>query len=400
MSDQGKSVAPRARRCNIFFFDGWIGVAPTVIGLAQMLARAGYEVDVYSRRTAFADTGDLGEGIRIHYVDLAPRLLRRPRVLARLIEFARFLRAWHPAPGGKPDIHVGVDAMGALLAAHAARRDGGPIVHLSLELDLGERRAVRSWLLRRLFRGAYAKSVCCVVQDRERFDALSRALGCVHPRPFFVPNAPTSATVEKSDSNYFREVLALPADEFPFLIVHAGVVEDIVYSKEIAAAFSEVDLGCALVFHERTERDPADPYLVQLRERNRRNLFLSLKPVPFDTIDRVFAAATIGLAFYRPVDANLTLMAKASGKLAFHLKHGTPMIMNDLPSMVALNERYGFGVTIHDPSSGLEMREAVRYCLDNHARLSANARLCFEQEFQLEGKAAPFLQFVSSGYPA
>jgi hypothetical protein len=309
------------------------------------------------------------------------------------------LRAARSTDSDTPSVYIGVDGMGTILASLAARHDGGPLVHLSLELDPAKSRIPLHGLFDPFVRAAYRRSICCVVQDRERFDVLSRKMGYVHPKPFFVPNAPTGSIAQTHGPNLFRELLRLPAEKFPALAVHAGIIHDIVYAKEVAEAFNEVDSGCALIFHERAERTPEDPYLAQLRQVNQKNLFLSLRPVPYEMIDRVFAAASIGLALYRPIDANLTLMGKASGKMAFHLKHGTPMIMNDLPSMVELNNRYQFGVTIHDPSSGSEMRAAVNYCLENHARLSANARRCFEEEFQFETKAAAFRDLVCADYP-
>jgi hypothetical protein len=266
-------------------------------------------------------------------------------------------------------------------------------------LELADDSKPKNWLLSRLFRAAYRRTDCCVIQDQGRFDALSKVVHYTHPRVFFVPNAPAGSVVQSIGENFYRQRLQISEQQFPILVVHAGIVEDVAYSQELAAAFSEIDLGCALIFHERFTRDPDDPYLHRMRARNTRNLFFSLSPVPFESIDLVFASATIGLAFYRPVDANLALMAKASGKLAFHLKHGTPMIMNDLPSLVELNRMYEFGVTVRDPASSTELAAAVRFCMENYVRLSANARTCFEREFQLEGKIAPFLDFATKSYP-
>jgi hypothetical protein len=390
---------PQVRSCVIYFFDGWIGVSPTVIGIARGLAGRGYQVVIYCRRTDFASPGELGSGIVVRYTASLGKIRRALPRISQAIDLLLFWIASRPGRKSMPMLHIGVDKLGATAAFLASRKDNGPIVHLSLELNQIKERGGVAGFLNGLFRKAYSKSACCVIQDAERFEALSASMGYVHPKTFFIPNAPGMAPAITGQPNFFREILPLPVEQFPNLIVHAGIVEDIVFSLELAEAFASIDLGCALIFHERLAREESDPYLVEMRNRNRRNLFFSLRPLPYMEIDRIFSAATIGLAFYRPISANLALMARASGKIAFHLKHGTPVIMNDLPSFIDLNERYDIGATVHDPASAIEMERALRYCLDNYARLSANARRCFVQEFCPETRINLFLDFVAFHFP-
>ena len=111
------------------------------------------------------------------------------------------------------------------------------------------------------------------------------------------------------------------------------------YAQELAKAFSQTDCGFALVFHDRVKRSTTEPYIQLLQSHNSKNLFLSLEPVPFDQVDAIFAVATVGLVFYRPIDDNFARIASASGKLSFNLKHGIPVLMNALPSLVAMNRR-------------------------------------------------------------
>lgn len=391
----------RKRHCNLYFFEGWIGVAPTVMGLAAALANRGYLVTIYCRRTRFADPGHLNEGVRIEYVDTTSILNRfLPSKLNRVLELLSFVASCWKNFSKHETLHIGIDKIGAIVAHFASMRGHGPTAFLSLELPQLSSGASARGFLDRLFRRAYVRSICCLIQDRARFDALSTAVGYVHPRSFLIPNSPHSSSSQANATNLFRERLQIPEGQFPHIVVHAGTVENIVYSQEIAAAFSGVDLGCALVFHERTARSESDPYLTEIRKTNDRNLFFSLQPVPFDQIDRVYEGATLGLVFYRPLDANLALISMASGKLAYHLKHSTPVIMNDLPALVELNSRYEFGATVSDPSSTSEMDAALRYCLANMDRLRSNARRCYEEEFMFERKVEPFLQFVGERFPA
>src|SRR5690606_27653913 len=59
---------PDPRHCYIYFFDGWIGIAPTVVGLARMLASDGYMVTIYCPRTVDTEAGQIASGVSIRYV--------------------------------------------------------------------------------------------------------------------------------------------------------------------------------------------------------------------------------------------------------------------------------------------------------------------------------------------
>ena len=60
--DEGAADLPATKggRCVVFFHEGYVGVSPTVVNLSKAMARAGYEVIVYSTPTWAPDAGALG----------------------------------------------------------------------------------------------------------------------------------------------------------------------------------------------------------------------------------------------------------------------------------------------------------------------------------------------------
>ena len=82
------------------------------------------------------------------------------------------------------------------------------------------------------------------------------------------------------------------------------------------------------------KRSPSEPYLVEIEKVSQGRAYLSLDPVPFEQIDRVVKSAQVGLVFYRhDLGANYAQMVGASGKMAYYLRCGLPVVCIDLPGM-------------------------------------------------------------------
>lgn len=291
--------------------------------------------------------------------------------------------------------YIGVDSRGAILAWISAVVNRRPNLYLSLELNAP---AFVSRILAGIYRlegRALRRAEALLIQDDDRRRSLAAYQSSLPKRTFFLPNSPSGGTSSDSDQNFFRDKFRLDAATFPCVALMAGMINELVYSLELAAAFAPIE-NVALVFHDRVRRDFDDPHLGQLRARNSKNLFLSIDPVPFDQIDRVYASATIGMAFYRPIDANFSQIALASGKLAFYLKHGLPVLMSNLSSLVALNERYRIGQIIADPADSTEIAAAIREILSRLEFYRSNARQCFAAEFDFRPKFEPVLRYLTS----
>ena len=172
------------------------------------------------------------------------------------------------------------------------------------------------------------------------------------------------------------------------------MIDDATCSRELTAAFASL-ADWALVFHERHRRSPDEPYLQQLRKMNRRNLYLSLEPAPYDDIEQIYGSADIGLAFYRPAgpdDPNFSQIS-SSGKMPHYLQQGKPVLMSNLPYMVNLVQEFDCGIIIRDPSDSAELRRALDRISERYADFSRNARACYDARFDFSQMAGKLVRF-------
>ena len=296
------------------------------------------------------------------------------------------------------DVTIGADTNGAIASfiwsgiSKAKKR-----VFLSLELNQAANFTHIDKIRLFLERKAYKDSSCVLVQDDERLETLGKYCKYGHNTVFFMPNSSFKPVSElPPTTGYFRELLGIDKGVYKYIAAQAGMIDDLVCCKELASAFSDIDIGCALVFHERQRRDTSDPYVQSLKQINSKNLFFSLNPLPYREIDKVFQSIDIGIACYRGDDDNFAQISMASGKLAEYLKHGKPVLMNDLDSFRRLNDGYDFGVIVDDPSDSRQIEKALTRIIQNYAHYSRNSLACFAKEFDFGLKVRPFLNFLET----
>ena len=401
------------KSCSIFFYEGWLNISPTLINLASLLAKSGYEVIIYTRDTGYDKPTHLSPRIEVVYLrehiefekllQLFPNVklgFLAPTLLLVLFAFQILIyRLKHHSTKAARSISIGVDTNCAILALLESYFTKSTLVYLSLELNY-EKYSFYFYKWRAILgRLAYRRSACVLIQDEDRFKILCESARYEHDRVFYIPNSISSDSLDTQsnlpeNTNFFQEKFSLEKSKYPYLVVQAGIIDDVVFSGELASAFDAIDKDFALIFHAGKQRDWNDPYIKLLREVNSTNLYLSLDPLPYEQIDRVFRAVTIGLAFYRGVDDNFSKIAKASGKLSGYLKYGKPVLMSDLQSLSELNERYQFGIVIKNPSSSAEIEQALDRIMSNYNFYSSNAILCYEREFDFDACSKSFLEFI------
>ena len=397
------SITANARRLFVIYFpEGYLGVAPTILGFLNELTAAGHYVHVRGLMTGYPSAGRLPESS--HVATFAglfddPGWTRFRKGLFKLRLFPVIELAWFAYQNFQLDrniplaqrqlhrVNIGVDLQGTVLAWIQSLYGRSRYVSLSLELPDTRRYRWSERPIRWLRRRSLERAAALVIQDADRLETLAARLTRLPSRVFYLPNswgAAKARTTPAPSDNYFRSLFNLDRNRFPNIALHAGMLQDDVYAQELAQAFSHIDNGFALVFHERRKRSAAEPYIQTLRNHNSKNLFLSLDPVPFDRVNDIFTAATVGLVFYRPIDENFALISSASGKLCFHLKHGTPVIMNALPSLIDMNARYEFGVVVQSPSDPEELAAALAKVMSRYEFYSSNARRCFRETFDFQ----------------
>jgi hypothetical protein len=404
--------------CSIFFYEGYVGVAPTIINLCKALNEDEYLVTIYATNSPFPKPEKIDNKTEIIYFSKAfdiPIILKillilkykfQVRSIQPIFELVFFtlpclihLIKTNKFSIFKKSINIGVDTNGSISALIKSYIFRQKFIYLSLELNHPNRFIWVTKIINILERLAYRKSQCVIVQDEDRFNTLCEYNKYQHPKVFYLPNSPTSSTSLSKEvqlKNYFREIFNLSEEKFYCIILQAGMIQDAVFSKELAQAFVSINKGYALIFHDREQRQSDDPYIKSLKQINSKNLFLSLKPLPYEKIERIYTSATIGLAFYRNLDNNFSQISKASGKISHYLKYGVPLLVNNLESLSKLVEQYNVGIVIKDPLNSLEIESAIEKILKDYSYYSKNATICFEEQFNFSKKIQPILSFMKS----
>lgn len=390
---------PSPGRCAIFFYEGYLGVSPTNVNLAKALARAGYDVTIYTMPTEAPDAGEL-PGVKVVRLRPGPlaaaaaRLLPIPASVRYMLQgLASELKA--AVTGRDRTVYVGVDVKGGMAAALSSVLLRRRFVFVSLELRIPpeQKRGVQGALAR----FAYRRAAAALAQGTDRFELLTREFHWQHPTTFTLPNAPfadDAGSGPAPDDHLFRDKFAIPAGKR--IALQAGMINEITCSTALATGFAGAG-DWALVLHERYKRSPDEPYLAGLRERNPRNLYLSLDPLPYDQIERVFAGCDIGLAFYQPEtpdDDNFRFIS-SSGKLTHYLKYGKPVLVSDLPPLRQLIDEYNCGLVVKNPADPAEMSAALDQIASRYDEFSRNALRCFAERYDFGKGAEPVIRFMA-----
>ena len=399
-------------RCIIFFYEGYLGVSPTNVNLAKAVARAGYDVTIYTVPHESGDAGELGS-VKVTRFTAGPLGTRVGALgVGRRFRVARIARRFVPGTqpalfalrtllselrargsGASRTVYIGVDLEGGMAAALAAALLGRRFVFVSLELQLSpaQKRGIRG----ALGRLAYRRSAAALAQGSDRFDLLARELRWRHPTRLTLPNSPfadDTAAQQTPEENYFRARFGIPARKR--IALQAGMINDITCSAALAAGFIPIR-DWALVLHERMKRLPDEPYLAALARSNPHNLYLSLDPLRYDQVDRVFAAADVGLAFYQPLESDDNYrFISSSGKLTHYLKHGKPLLVSALPSLAGIVERYECGLVIRNPADADEIGAALEQIARRYEEFTRNAARCFTECFEFGRAVEPVIQLL------
>ncbi len=400
------------RAGSIFFYDGYVSLAPTIINLAKILDQTGYLITIFATQNKdIPQPEKIGE-VKVLYF---PKIIKLYiffnrgtfRTLIRIGEiiifcfqsFTYLLRSNHQVEKLNTTINFGIDLHGSIVALLCSFIFKQKFIFLSLELEQPRKFKYISKPFSKIAKLAYKKSEGVIVQDEDRFKTLSEYYQYQHPKVFYLPNSYLNdLSPDANPTQFFREKFNLSKEKFPYIVLYAGQLNDNVYSKSLAHAFASIDNGCALVFHGVDPRGfkEEDPYIQSLRQVNSNNLFLSLNLLPFEEVDKIYSSSDICVAFYENFDDNHAKIAKASGKLAQYLKHGKPVLVNNSPSLSQILEKYQFGIIINNPSDAQEINLAINEILNCYETYSKNAKLCFEAEFDFGKKMEPILSFINS----
>ena len=409
------------------FWEGYVGASPSLISAIQALEEEGFRVDLITREAAegfpeipvFADSTrvttcrpwsaswrraglpgrppglerdlDRLAGSRSHLGRWRSRLSRFLGSLllrADLMQFSGLVRRVTNEHAHR--FWIGVDVFGAAVTARFA--DPGTFAYWSLEITFGENLDDRLLVkLKELERSFTRAAHPVIVQDAQRADLLSRENGLDRDRIVLVPNSPRSGALPPTSTLMQRR---LGTDDGTRLILHLGMMGPEVLSSEIAASTRNWPTDCTLVFHERYARTLDDPVVREVAGLGGNRVAFSLEPVSLDELPELVASADIGLVFYNPaMGENYSVITGASGKLAFCLQAGLPIVCLDLPGFSDLMREYGCGICVTEPDG---IGDALRTILADPDPYRAGARRCFAERYAFDPHFAPVLARIRS----
>jgi len=402
----------KSQGCSIFFYDGYVGTAPSVVNSAKILEKRGYAVTVFANQNKISQPEKIGETIEVVYLPnnfWLIKLCRKLKLskLENLLNICSFnwqclvhiLRTKDKLKKSKNTINIIVDLPSLLVGWFCFCLFQQKFMFMSLELPEPRKKPVAKLLAKTIGNLFFSKGECVIIQDSDRLQILSEFFQTEIPNFFYLPNSPLNTNHSNINHNFFREKFNICPKQFPWIISQAGMINDYTNSRVLAKSFAAIDSGCVLVLHgvNPHERTDNGDYLKVLEKVNSRNLILSLNPVPLEQVDDVYASTTIGLALYANTGSNnFTKIGMASGKLAYYLKHGKPVLISNLPSLVRLNEKYNFGEVIADPANPEEIQLALHKIINSYKTYSQNAKNCFHAEFDFEKNMLAIVDFIDA----
>ena len=368
-------------KASIFFFDGWISIAVSVMGAATELQARGYDVDIYfntppnsvmppnlptgialhehrpwtrfltSKIMNYFRRRTLEQATRIQADDSVRSKNARLRALAKAVagfieipQFALYCRRRVKST----DLAIAFD-MNSLMAMDIALPRLVPFVYWSLEIwrlaDLQDpfQRRLKLHELKRLPQGR-----AVVVQSAVRRAIIEEDLPAPLDNYVEVPNAPAHPMPASLRRNFYSSRFPIPDDVW--VVLHSGFISTSLMSLEIAQTVPSWPDDFVLIFHERQKRDPSEPYIEAVQKAGGQRTYLSLDPVPFEDVDNVYAGADIGLVCYQTAEANEATAWTSSGKLVYYLRHAMPIIVV-LPECPPLLQEWDCGIWVSEVAS-------------------------------------------------
>jgi glycosyltransferase involved in cell wall biosynthesis len=290
---------------------------------------------------------------------------------------------------------IGVDPDGLVLAdgmAHGAR-----LGYFSLELLLSaDLTTAAEAQLKAKERELSSQAAFVVVQDEQRGRLLAEDNAIPWDRVVLVPNAP-HGPARRRPTRYWHTRFDLPREAR--VVIHSGSLGDWTGIEAIVGSVQAWPEPWVLVIHTRYDAESSS-YVEALRKQvDARRVYFSLKPVPRAEYDMLIDGGDVGGAFYVPTpgsaftQTNVQTIGLSSGKLAYYLRAGLPVIVNRQASIAGTVEASGAGVAVEDAS---EIGTALSRIANDYDTLSAGACRFFEERLDFRRAFAEVVRRVDA----
>jgi glycosyltransferase involved in cell wall biosynthesis len=419
-------------RIAVFFWEGYLGVSPSLINALRLLAQQNYQVDVFMQYNfcGFPDAPQLDAKVRLHRCYTVGAYIRT--WLPESVQSVEWLPIGNPLSDSNSSLlkkmtrtakelsywacwivdhlmftafalfrtlphqyicFIGVDRDGLLGATIIGFAKGIQTVCWSLEIrSLRDSRSCFQRLAKRLETKCLQGVAKTITQDQFRAEALAKENAIDLSRIITVPNSPIGPPPLIKEKDYLQRRLAIPKS-VSAIVLHLGEIGPELLSLELAKTTVDWPSECLLVFHERRIRSRESGYLRAIEQAGAGRVLISLAPVSYDDLDRLVSSGKIGVLLYRSdLGLNFTL-AGASGKLAHYLRCGLPVVSLDLPGVAQVLEKFSCGICVKSVD---EMGEAIWRILMRYERYSSNAIKCYRENYEFGAHFEKVLQVIGS----
>lgn len=416
-------------RVGIFIHGYGLGNAPSLINAGNMLANTGFTVDYYTYNTFIGDfkfnhhainlfeikekNEDAGNNIK----GLLPSPIREllGRIYDRLNSYKNnfldkffyrkrmaeceeaYLKDIKHYVSKAEDIignrqykcFVGAEPGGLMAAVMIGKKQGVPTIYYNLELRLSsELQTIRDKVIKKYEKAYNQFTVFTVTLDEERAEIIKKDHEIEQQETLIVPVCAEGPRFDEK-TDWLRERFNLSKSDK--IILYAGFVCEWAMCEELARAATSWPENRILILHSHGYHDIK--YIEKLKKYEGEKVKISLEPVSYSDLQSFLASSDIGVALYKDLGKNFTLISSASGKLAHYFKSGLPVITNDYPSMKRVIDSYHCGECVSSPQ---DIASAMENIFQDYERMRSNAFLCYEEDYMFSKQFAKVVEKIKA----
>lgn len=394
------------KRVAIIMYEYGLGNSPSLINAAHYLVNKGFSVDFFTCGTFLGNLQFDDNRIMIHdlpdenkpaptegiFAKVKWALYYRIKTFSCLLPWNTqlnieegnidksihsFVKSIKKIMGStKYRCFIGVEPLGMMAAYQLCLSTVTPFAYYNMELHIeSDRVTPNDFIVKAIEKKNNKFASFTIAQDVERGLLIAKENGIqensIIPVPVCADGEPF-----KSKTNYLRDMFGLAPDTR--IILYAGFIADWAMCAEIAESAQTWPENWVLIFH--THGYNNENYIKKVRRFENSNVLFSLAPVSYDELPAFLASADIGVALYRDLGANFTLISSASGKLAHYLKSGLPVVVNSYPGISEVIDQYNCGISVNSPD---QLRDAISKIFENYQQMHAGAYRCYEDNYRL-----------------
>jgi len=273
---------------------------------------------------------------------------------------------------------IGVQPLGLIAASLISMKEKIPIIYFNLELFLEkECKTLKEKILKSLERECNKKGFLTIIQDKRRAKYLMDDNNIPEEKIVYVPVSALGGPYRKK-SDYLYKILGISKGKK--IILYAGNIVQWSMSLEIAEAAQKWNDDKVLILHTWRSNLENETYINQIRNlTNNKKVYLSINPVEWQLLPELLSSADIGLIFYQNLGKNFYETGSSSNKLAQYLQVGLPVITIDYPSFRKVIEKYECGKCTKTPG---EIEKLANEIFLNYDTYRYNAFKCYQEKYE------------------